>query len=222
MKISCIIIEDEPLAAERTKSYVSQVDYLQLKGVFESGRSALDFLEKNDVDLLFLDINLGEMSGITLLEKNKIKSHVIITTAYQQYAVKGFDLNVTDYLLKPFVFERFQQAVEKVRISIEKGDSNSTNQFVLIKTEHRLEKVFLNEILYIEGMGDYRRVHTTTKRIMTLQTFREFEEIFPKDVIRRVHKSYMVNLNRITTYHNDSVQIGPQTIPVSQTYRPLR
>jgi len=222
MKISCIIIEDEPLAAERTKSYVSQVDYLQLKGVFESGRSALDFLEKNDVDLLFLDINLGEMSGITLLEKNKIKSHVIITTAYQQYAVKGFDLNVTDYLLKPFVFERFQQAVEKIRISIEKGDSNSTNQFVLIKTEHRLEKVFLNEILYIEGMGDYRRVHTTTKRIMTLQTFREFEEIFPKDVIRRVHKSYMVNLNRITTYHNDSVQIGPQTIPVSQTYRPLR
>jgi two-component system LytT family response regulator len=222
MKISCIIIEDEPLAAERTKSYVSQVDYLQLKGVFESGRSALDFLEKNDVDLLFLDINLGEMSGITLLEKNKIKSHVIITTAYQQYAVKGFDLNVTDYLLKPFVFERFQQAVEKVRISIEKGDSNSTNQFVLIKTEHRLEKVFLNEILYIEGMGDYRRVHTATKRIMTLQTFREFEEIFPKDIIRRVHKSYMVNLNRITTYHNDSVQIGPQTIPVSQTYRPLR
>ena len=222
MKISCIIIEDEPLAAERTKSYVSQVDYLQPKGVFESGRSALDFLEKNDVDLLFLDINLGEMSGITLLEKNKIKSHVIITTAYQQYAVKGFDLNVTDYLLKPFVFERFQQAVEKVRISIEKGDSNSTNQFVLIKTEHRLEKVFLNEILYIEGMGDYRRVHTTTKRIMTLQTFREFEEIFPKDIIRRVHKSYMVNLNRITTYHNDSVQIGPQTIPVSQTYRPLR
>jgi DNA-binding LytR/AlgR family response regulator len=222
MKISCIIIEDEPLAAERTKSYVSQVDYLQLKGVFESGRSALDFLEKNDVDLLFLDINLGEMSGITLLEKNKIKSHVIITTAYQQYAVKGFDLNVTDYLLKPFVFERFQQAVEKVRISIEKGDSNNTNQFVLIKTEHRLEKVFLNEILYIEGMGDYRRVHTVTKRIMTLQTFREFEEIFPKDVIRRVHKSYMVNLNRITTYHNDSVQIGPQTIPVSQTYRPLR
>jgi DNA-binding LytR/AlgR family response regulator len=112
--------------------------------------------------------------------------------------------------------------VEKVRISIEKGDSNSTNQFVLIKTEYRLEKVFLNEILYIEGMGDYRRVHTATKRIMTLQTFREFEEIFPKDVIRRVHKSYMVNLNRITTYHNDSVQIGPQTIPVSQTYRPLR
>ncbi|MFM1998255.1 MAG: hypothetical protein RL204_202 [Bacteroidota bacterium] len=222
MKISCIIVEDEPLAAERTKSYVAQVDYLQLKGVFESGRSALDFLEKNEVDLLFLDINLGEMSGITLLEKNKINSHVIMTTAYQQYAVKGFDLNVTDYLLKPFVFERFQQAVEKVRISIEKGDSNGTAQFVLIKTEHRLEKVFLNEILYIEGMGDYRRVHTTSKRIMTLQTFREFEDIFPKDIIRRVHKSYMVNLNRITTYHNDSVQIGPQTIPVSQTYRPIR
>jgi two-component system, LytTR family, response regulator len=222
MKISCIIIEDEPLAAERTKSYVSQVNYLQLKGVFESGRSALDFLEKNEVDLLFLDINLGEMSGITLLEKNKIKSHVIMTTAYQQYAVKGFDLNVTDYLLKPFVFERFQQAVEKVRISIEKGDSNNTAQFVLIKTEHRLEKVFLNEILFIEGMGDYRRVHTTSKRIMTLQTFREFEDIFPKDIIRRVHKSYMVNLNRITTYHNDSVQLGTQTIPVSQTYRPLR
>jgi two-component system, LytTR family, response regulator len=222
MKISCIIIEDEPLAAERTKSYVAQVDYLQLKGVFESGRSALDFLEKNDVDLLFLDINLGEMSGITLLEKNKINSHVIMTTAYQQYAVKGFDLNVTDYLLKPFVFERFQQAVEKVRLSIEKGDDNISTQFVLIKTEHRLEKVFLNEILYIEGMGDYRRVHTTSQRIMTLQTFREFEDIFPKDIIRRVHKSYMVNLNRITTYHNDSVQLGPQTIPVSQTYRPIR
>ena len=222
MKITCIIIEDEPLAAERTKSYVAQVDYLVLKGVFESGRSALDFLENNKVDLLFLDINLGEMSGITLLEKNKINSHVIMTTAYQQYAVKGFDLNVTDYLLKPFVFERFQQAVEKVRLSIEKGNDNISNQFVLIKTEHRLEKVFLNEILYIEGMGDYRRVHTATKRIMTLQTFREFEEIFPKDVIRRVHKSYMVNLNRITTYHNDSVQIGTQTIPVSQTYRPIR
>jgi DNA-binding LytR/AlgR family response regulator len=222
MKISCIIVEDEPLAAERTKNFVAKVDYLDLVGIFESGKSALAFLEKNQVDLLFLDINLGEMSGITLLEKNKITSHVIMTTAYQQYAVKGFDLNVTDYLLKPFVFDRFHQAVEKARLSIESGEDSISSRYILIKTEHRLEKVFLNEILYIQGMGDYRRVHTSSKRIMTLQTFREFEDVLPKEVIRRVHKSYMVNLNRVTTYNKDSLQIGSQTIPVSQTYRPIR
>lgn len=217
--ITCIIVEDEPLAAERLQNYIAGIPLLKLLKTFEDGRQALDYLSSHDVDLMFLDIHLGEMSGIHLLEKNHIRSQVVITTAYPQYAVKGFDLHVTDYLLKPFVFERFEMAIDKVKVAMEGGSRKEMSDFILVNSEYRVEKIYLRDLLYIEGMGDYRRVHTLEKRIMTLKTFRDFEEELPTDKVMRVHKSYMISLDKIESYSSDEVQVYGTKLPVSETYR---
>ncbi len=219
MAINCIIVEDEPLALERTRGYVLKLPFLNLLSTFDNGTDALVFLKSYKVDLLFLDINMGVFSGIQLLETGNIASQVIITTAYDKYALKGFDLNVTDYLLKPFTFERFVQAVEKAQTNLSKAGIRLDKKFVFIKTEYRLEKLFLNEILYIEGMRDYRRIHTADKRIMTLQTFKEFEQEIPSNIICRVHKSYMVALDKIESIERDRIKIKEAVIPVSETYK---
>lgn len=218
MKIQCIIIEDEPLAMEKLKGFVSKHPDLILRSTFNNGADALVFLQANNVDLLFLDINLGEMSGIRILETANISANVIITTAYSEFALKGYELNVTDYLLKPFTFERFMQAVNKVVNPLPKREL-SDQAFIFIKTEYRLEKVMYNDILYIEGMGDYRRIFTVNKNIMTLQTFKELEEELPKTIICRVHKSYMVGLQKIDSVQKDEIHIGSKIIPVSETYK---
>ena len=219
MKISCIIIEDEPLALERTQSYVQKLPFLNLLSTFDNAIDALVFLKSQPVDLLFLDINLGDFSGIKLLETTNIKSQVILTTAYHEYAIKGFDLKVSDYLLKPFTFERFIQAVGRVQDYFMKSEPIAEKKFIFVKTEYRLEKVLFDEILFIEGMGDYRRIHTLNKKIMTLQTFNEFEQAIPSDIICRVHKSYMVAINRIDSIEKDRIRIGDILIPISESYK---
>lgn len=219
MKINCIIVEDEPLALERTKEYVLKLPFLNLCATFDNALDALAFLKSNKVDLIFLDINLGEFSGIRLLETSAVASQVILTTAYQEYALKGFDLKVTDYLLKPFTFERFIQAVDRVQSSLPKKQTVSAKNFIFVKTENRLEKITLREIIYIEGMRDYRRIHTGSKRIMTLQTFNEFERQIAPNIVCRVHKSYMVALAHIDSIEKDRIKIKDQSIPISETYK---
>ena len=219
MPINCIIVEDEPLALERTKSYVLKLPFLNLLSTFDNGMDALVYLKSNKVDLIFLDINMGEMSGIQLLQAGKVTSKVIIITAYQEYALKGYELNVTDYLMKPFTFERFVQAVERVQDNLSKEEVLPDKSFIFVKTEYRLEKVLLNEILYIEGMRDYRRIHMNDKRIMTLQTFKDFEQEIPRNIICRVHKSYMVSLDKIVSVERDRIRIKDVLIPISETYK---
>lgn len=219
MKISCIIIEDEPLALERAKEYVQKLPFLNLLATFDNAIDALVFLKDNTVALIFLDINLGDFSGIQLLETTAIKSQVILTTAYHEYALKGFDLKVSDYLLKPYTFERFVQAVDRVQSLLPKAESTPTKRFVFVKTEYRLEKIFLDDILFIEGMGDYRRIHTATKKIMTLQTFADFEQEIPPSIICRVHKSYMVAVGKIDSIEKDRIRIGEMLIPISESYK---
>lgn len=216
-RLSCIIIEDEPLALERTKSFVLKVPFLELKATFDNSIEGLTYLNSKEVDLLFLDINMDELSGIELLESTKIKSQVIITTAYQEYALKGYELSVTDYLLKPFTFNRFLQAVNKVQTA--KPNLEKTSDFIFIKTENRLEKVNFNDIIFIEGMRDYRRIHTTYKKIMTLQNFKELEQLIPSKLVCRVHKSFMVSLNKIDTIERSRIFIKNQIIPISDSYR---
>lgn len=218
---SCIIIEDEPLALERTRSFVNKIPFLNLCGTFDNALNGLFYLKSNKVDLLFLDINMDELSGIELLESSKIDSQVIITTAYQEYAVKGYELNVTDYLLKPFTFDRFIKAVNKAQENINQSLNNAPIGFIFVKTENRLEKINLSDILYIEGMRDYRRIHTVNKRIMTLQNFSELEKIIPSNIICRVHKSYMVGINKIESIERSRIKIAAQLIPVSETYKDL-
>lgn len=219
MEIRCIIVEDEPLALDRTKGYVQKLPFLTLLATFDNATDALVFLQSNQVDLIFLDINLGEVSGIRLLETSKINSQVVITTAYPDYAIKGFDLNVCDYLLKPFDFERFVQAVDKVRNNLMKTEAQPDKKFIFVKTEYRLEKIMLDEILFIEGMRDYRCIYTLHKRIMTLQTFGELERDIPGHLICRVHKSYMVAIDKIESIEKEVIKIGEKYVPVSETYK---
>ncbi len=238
MQIDCIIVEDEPLAQERIRGYLAKLPFILLLGVFDNGLDALAFLQTEKADLIFLDINMGDFSGIQLLESMKVSSQVIVSTAHHEYAIRGFELNVTDYLLKPYTFERFVQAVDKVRQNLavrerlelssrlsEKvaADPERSNRpdrrFMFIKTEYRLEKLLLDDLLYIEGMRDYRRIHAIDRQIMTLQTFREFEETIPAGIACRVHKSFMVALDKIDIVEKDTIRIRQTLIPISETYR---
>ncbi|MBS1948879.1 MAG: response regulator transcription factor [Bacteroidetes bacterium] len=221
MKIDCIIVEDEPLALERAQSYVMKLSFLNLLRGFDNAVDALVFLKTNQVDLIFLDINMDKLSGIQLLEAADIKSEVIITTAYDEYALKGYELNVTDYLLKPFTFERFVQAVDKAQNNLTRNNIRQDKKFVFVKTEYRLEKLLLSDIIYIEGMRDYRKIHTVNKQVMTLQTFKDFEEEIPPHIICRVHKSYMVALDKIDSIERDGIKIKNVFIPISETYKKL-
>lgn len=219
MPIDCIIVEDEPLAQERLKDYILKLPFLKLAAAFDNGVDALIYLQSNTTDIVFLDINLGELSGMHILETSKISSQVIITTAYDAYALKGYELNVTDYLLKPFTFERFYQAVEKARSGLLNQGSGNMENIMFVKTETRLEKLYLNDVLFIEGMRDYRRIYTSNKRVMTLKTFKDFEKEIPPHIICRVHKSYMVGINKIESIERDRIKIMDKLIPLSETYK---
>lgn len=218
-KYTCIIIEDEPLALEKTIDFVNKVPFLSLSATFDNALNGLTYLNNNKVDVLFLDINMDELSGIELLESSKINSQVIITTAYQEYALKGYELQITDYLLKPFTFNRFLQAVNKAQENMAQRISEVPPDFIFVKTENRLEKIMLNEIVYIEGMRDYLRIHTVNKKIMTLQNFSEIEKLIPSHVVCRVHKSFMVALNKIDSIERSRIKIADQLIPISETYK---
>ena len=218
-KLTCIIIEDEPLALEKTKDFVNKVPFLQLSGTFDNALTGLAYLNNHKVDLLFLDINMDELSGIELLETTNINSQVIITTAYQEYALKGYELRITDYLLKPFTFNRFLQAVNKAQENLSQRAVDKPVDYIFVKTENRLEKIMIQDILYIEGMRDYLRIHTTTKKIMTLQSFTELEQMLPAHLVCRVHKSYMVAIQKIDSIERSRIKIGDQLIPVSETYK---
>ncbi|HTF31141.1 MAG TPA: LytTR family DNA-binding domain-containing protein [Flavitalea sp.] len=220
-RYTCIIIEDEPLALEKTKVFVNKVPFLQLSATFDNALNGLAHLKNNKVDVLFLDINMDELSGIELLESSKINSQVIITTAYQEYALKGYELQITDYLLKPFTFNRFLQAVNKAHENLSQRIADKQLDFIFVKTENRLEKITINDILYIEGMRDYLRIHTVNKKIMTLQSFNELEQLLPSHLVCRVHKSYMVAVNKIESIERSELKIGTVIIPVSVTYKDL-
>jgi DNA-binding LytR/AlgR family response regulator len=214
----CVIVEDEPLAVERLTGYVRALPFLELAGTFESAADALTFVKAHSVELVFLDIRLGGWSGLDLLETGAIRSKVVLTTAHAEYAVRAFELAVVDYLVKPFTFERFVQAVERATAptAVEVPPAGT----LFVKTERRLERVPLGDLLYIEGQRDYRRIHLTDRRIMTLETFGELERRIPAGIVCRVHKSFMVALGRIESLEHNQIVIGGATIPVSDSYRP--
>ena len=215
--IDCIIIEDEPLAIDKLVNYISRLPSIRLLNTFNSPLQAIDFLSLHPVDLIFLDIEMKELTGIQWLESVNIKAKIIITTAYERYALKGFDLQVCDYLLKPITFERFVQACNKAT-----GEINHTPQRnrdkIFVKTEYRLESIDISDILYIEGMGDYRKIVTERKWIMTLQTFSELNDLLPQDLFCRVHHSFIVSLNKIEKIERNRIYIKSKVIPISNSY----
>jgi DNA-binding LytR/AlgR family response regulator len=214
----CVIVEDEPLAVERLQNYIGQLPLLQLAAAFDNANDALAYLLTNPVDLLFLDINLGGLSGIDLLETSTLSCQTILTTAHAEYALKAYDLKVADYLLKPFTFARFVQAVDRA-IGGATAVATSDRQYFFVKTEHRLERIRFAELLYIEGDGDYRQVQTLTRRIATLEKFSDLEARIAPEIACRVHKSFMVALEKIDSVERDRIRIREKFIPISASYR---
>jgi DNA-binding LytR/AlgR family response regulator len=217
--INCLIVEDEPLAMLRLKEYVERVPFLRLIQAVDNGLEAIPILLHESIDLLFLDIEMDGFSGIQLLEAVPAPPAIILTTAFDQYALTGYELGVSDYLLKPYTFDRFLQAVVRIQGKVKKEESIGPKPFIFVKTEYRLQKVLLADILYIEGLRDYRRIHLSNEKIMTLETFRSLEHQLPANQFCRVHKSFMVSVDKIESIERDRISIGQQLIPISETYR---
>jgi len=227
MKITCIAIDDEPLALQKMHDYILRVGYLDLQAEFDNALEAIEFLKSNKVDLIFLDIQMEELTGIQMLEAMTEKPKVIFTTAYHEYAIKGYELDVCDYLLKPISFTRFLQACEKVHGVLDKEDyqpvitdgSTPTDEFFFIKNGNITQKINLGDILFVEGMKDYLRIHTDDDKIMTLLSFKKLEQSlgYPKFV--RIHKSYLIAVDRIDSIERNRVTIGDQILPIGESYR---
>lgn len=230
MKISCIAVDDEPLALELISDYAKRVPFLKLVKTFSSALDALEYITINKIDLIFLDIQMKQFTGIQLVNIIKNKPLVIFTTAFDKYAVKGYELDIVDYLLKPISFERFVKAAEKAYEKMksvqdtrncipETVHTSSCEKFFFVKTEFRLQKVNFEDILYIEGKGDYLQIVTKDCKIMTLQNFRNLEEILPFENFCRVHKSFLVSLDKINIIEKSIINIGDVHIPVSDSYK---
>jgi two-component system, LytTR family, response regulator len=222
MKLRCIVIEDEPLATDKLTGFIEKPPLLELVGSFDNALEAISFLNENLVDLIFLDIQMKGFSGIQFLETINQKPYVIITSAYDQYALKCYEFSVDDYLLKPYSFERFVKSVNKVaefKAEQSKDKNNNAKDSIFVNTEYRLERIELKGILYIEGMKDYLKIVTTEKNILILQNFKGIQEILPPDEFVRIHKSFIVALNKIENIERNRIKIGKALIPISDTYK---
>ncbi|QJX48044.1 response regulator transcription factor [Hymenobacter taeanensis] len=227
-KLTCYIIEDEHLAQEILEEYIRKVPFLELKGAYESPLEAAGPLKEDNPDLLFLDINMPDLDGLSFIPMLNPKPMIILTTAYDQYALKAYELEVRDYLLKPFTFERFYKAVlrlyqeQRPRQLLEKkqdtADAKPEQEYIFLKVGHRIQKVATHDILFVEGMKDYLRIHTPQEKILTLLSFAKLEELLPKQEFARVHRSFLVALNRIDHIEKNRIQIRDQLIPISDTY----
>lgn len=222
-KIKCIIIEDEPLAAKILTDYISQVPFLELKGAFKDAILATDYLRHTGVDLIFLDIHLPKLKGMAFLKTLPNPPAVIITTAYHQYAVEGFNLNVTDYLLKPIEFERFLVAVNKVRgvhaARQEPAEETGSRDFIFINVQKKKVKILFSDIIYIESQREYIRIVTTRQEYLSKTSTHEIESLLPPHLFKRVHRSFIVSIRRIDSYTAEMIEIGGVSIPIGKGYR---
>lgn len=218
--INCIIVEDAPLAVDKLKNFISKVPLLDLAGTFDNGLDAFNFLQSNTIDLLFLDIQMEQFTGLQLLQALHTRPHIIIVSAYGEYAVQGFEYDVTDYLLKPYSFERFLKAVNKVQTEMASNPPAQPlpKDYIFLKTEYRMVRINLCDILYIEGKGAYLHVITDTTRIMTLLSFKEIESLLPAKQFIRIHKSYLIAINKIDNIERNVVKIANMRIPIGKSY----
>jgi two-component system, LytTR family, response regulator len=233
MTLTCVILEDEPLARSLVENYVSKVPHLQLLQSFSDSMKALDYLRENKVDILFSDIQMPDITGIALLKILQKKPLVILTTAYSEYAIEGYELDVFDYLLKPISFERFLKSVEKATLRLTANDAERSNEkgsqpiafqpvaanFIFIKDGTKLIKVKFEDILYIEGLKDYVSIITKEKKIVSLQAMKSLEAQLPENQFIRVHNSYIVYCPAIEVVEKDRILIAKNYIPISDTYK---
>ncbi|HSV10744.1 MAG TPA: LytTR family DNA-binding domain-containing protein [Hanamia sp.] len=228
-KIICLLVDDEPPALDVLKEYIASVSSLELAGTCNDAVEALNVLREQDIDLLFLDIQMPHLLGTDLIRTLKKPPKVIFTTAYRKFAIEGFELDAVDYLLKPISFERFLKAVNKVMETsvklIGNNDTNSDQQnnsndaFINLRADRKNLKIPLNDILYIESLKDYIKVVTKTKNIVTKQSISSLEEALPKNNFVRIHRSFIVAINKIESFTNDAIEINRQELPISRMYR---
>ncbi|MGX5820927.1 LytR/AlgR family response regulator transcription factor [Chitinophaga lutea] len=220
MNISCIVIDDEPLAVQVITEFIRKMPQLQLAGTFTNPLDALAFLQREPgIQLIFLDIQMPELSGVEFLQLRKHPADVIIVSAYEDYALDGFQYEVTDYLLKPVSFERFAKAVQRVADKRAGAAAPAAPpEFIFIRTDKRIIRVDLQDILFVEALRNYVAIQTTTQKILTLQNLRSFEEALPPQRFMRVHKSYIVAMDKIDSVERQRIYMGPHLVPVGDTY----
>mgnify|MGYP003575766451 CR=1 FL=1 len=230
--IRCLVVDDEPLALDILEDYISKVPFLKLVKTTTSAIEALHLVQQDQIDLVFLDVQMPELTGIQFLKIINGKCQVILTTAYPQYALDGYELNVLDYLLKPIAFDRFYKSVHKVMQQITPSAPavpepqqqaqvlvNNAPEFIFVKTEHKIQKIYLDDILYIEGLKDYISIFTASERIITLQNMKKMEDALPNGRFIRVHKSYIISLDKIESIERSRITICNKIIPIGDTYR---
>lgn len=216
MKINCLIIDDEPASQDVLKKFISDISWMEIKGICNNAIEAIEIVEKERIDVLFLDINMPKLSGLSFYKSLHNPPLVIFTTAYSEYAVDGFNLNAVDYLLKPFSFDRFYQSVEKVRNIVNKN----SNQLVL-KSDKKLFLVQLDDILYVESLGDYIKVHTSNQNLVVYKTMNAISNSLPENKFFRVHKSFIINLEKISYVEGNQIAIDNNKIPIGQKYKSI-
>ena len=234
--IKCLVVDDEPLALHILEDYISKVPFLELVKSTTNPIEALTMVQEGNIDLVFLDVQMPELTGIQFLKIANGKTKVILTTAYPQYALEGYELDVVDYLLKPIAFDRFFKSAQKAQGIIQphikqpapetghqqvqpQQQQDFSTDFIFVKSEYKIQKVYLHQILFIEGLKDYISIFTTTERIITLQNMKKMEDTLPEKHFVRVHKSYIVALNKIDSIERSRIFIGDKIIPVGDTYR---
>lgn len=228
-KIMCLAVDDEPLALSVLTKYITAVSGLELAGSCANAMQALQMLQENHIDLLFLDIEMPQILGTDFIRTLKKSPKIIFTTAYRKYAVEGFELDAVDYLLKPISFERFLKAVNKVlQLNITAVDfvynttdivSEVPNSCIYVRADRKMVKVLLNDILYIESLSDYVKITTTSKTIVTKQLISALEETLPKGNFIRIHRSFIIAINKIDAYNADNIQLGNKKLPISRLFK---
>lgn len=226
MKISCIIIDDEPLARKGLKEYISDVEFLDLRGEYDNPLKATQVLNSSDIQLIFLDIQMPRVTGLELVRSLPHPPPVIFTTAYPQHALEGFELNALDYLVKPVSFDRFLKAVMKAKEYYEVRQKNSdirdqqiSDEYFFIKADNKLVKINYDEILFVEALQNYVTIHTRDKKYITYLTFKSIEEYLPSEKFIKTHKSYIVSAARIDSIEGNDIRIGQHHVPISRNLK---
>lgn len=225
--LKCMVIDDEPLAIQLLQNHINKVPFLELAYTFNNPMEALIHINTNPVDLIFLDIQMPQITGIQFMKLLQNRAMVIVTSAYQEYAIDGFEHNVVDYLLKPISFERFYRAAEKAYNQKYPSADGAKSQkiqpetggYIFVKVETKMVRVELDDILYIEGLKNYVSIHTRTQRIITLQTMKQLEETLPPNRFARVHKSYIVAIDKINSIERQEIYVHDRVIPIGITYQ---
>ena len=223
MILNCAIIDDEPLAAELLASYTKKVPFLNLIGTYNSAVNGMKDLREHPVELLFLDIQMPELSGLEFAKILPKETKIIFTTAFNQYAIEGYKVNAIDYLLKPASFEEFLKASNKALdwfTTVRKQDTYREDRFMLVKSDYKLVKIALDDILYIEGLKDYVRIYLENgEKVMSLMNMKKLEDYLPQPEFMRTHRSYIVHMNKITVIDRFRIVFGDVYIPISDSYK---